>query len=136
MKSFVTFVPRDVAISLKTQTNVISVISKADVVPVFKVKPKRLHVMRVDAFGGARLSAYDVRQLVKFLNSCEEEDVVVHCGEGKIRSPAVAMAVTRLSDRALNLDYPGCVGTTNTADDSTFKRIIRLATENGLMPKL
>ena len=136
MKSFVTFVPRDVAIGLKTQANVISVISKADVVPVFKVKPKRIHVVRLDAFGGGKLSAYDVKQLVKFLTTCGDEDIVVHCGEGKIRSPAIAMAVTRLTDKTLNLDFPGCVGDTSKLDDSTYKRIIRLATENGLIPKI
>jgi len=125
----VTFLPVLVAKKLRKPTNVISIISPYDPQPQFEVEHKRLLRLSFFPFGvklseqmkDCRLTPEITQQIVDFAEKCKGEEIIVHCGEGRVRSPAVAMFIESLYEGQedgwyLALKYPGCLGHTAGMD--------------------
>lgn len=99
----VTWVPRDYAVKIKEPLNIISISGMYDNTPAFAVPPKNLLSLRFNPFGcGMDTHLADgetCRKIFAFMETCKGEDILVHCGEGRIRSPAVALFIADAYDR-------------------------------------
>lgn len=110
----VTFLPKQAAGALTKPANVISICSPNEY-QEFACEHKRL----------LRLSFYPndygdlkhnipteetAKKIIDFVESCEGEDIIVHCGEGRIRSAAVACFLERDMEYDIDFEFPGCNG--------------------------
>jgi predicted protein tyrosine phosphatase len=112
----VTFLPKDVASALTVPTNMIS-INSPNSYTQFACEHKRLLVLSFypNDFGDLTHNIpteETAKEIIDFIESCNGEDVVVHCGEGSIRSSAVALFMERDMDYELDTEFKGCKGST------------------------
>jgi hypothetical protein len=91
---------RETIQGLMVSTNVISIGFDYQVTPAFPVTHKR--VLRVSLPVLERGDILDqgvAKAIYDFVIACGQENIVVHCGEGRIRSPAVVNAIAAEFDR-------------------------------------
>lgn len=88
------FCSKQIATELTTPTNVISIRFENDSWPTFAVGHNRLLSVVLPLLErGESIDPEVCEQIYQFARECHEETIVVHCGEGRIRSPAVATAI-------------------------------------------
>jgi predicted protein tyrosine phosphatase len=61
-----------------------------------------------------------VESVVSFVVANQDKGIVIHCGEGSVRSPALAMALEYTMDITMNQRAIGCPGHTGNADRALF----------------
>ncbi len=61
-----------------------------------------------------------VESIVSFVVANQDKGLVIHCGEGSVRSPALAKALEYTMGIAVNQRAPGCIGHTGNADRALF----------------
>lgn len=120
----VTFLPGDIAGAIVEPSNIIS-INNPGREQAFACKHKRLLSLSFYPNDRGNLThniptAETAQKIIDFVESCEGEDVIVHCGEGRVRSAAVAMFMARDMKYKLDLEYPGCLGQTANRSRDLF----------------
>jgi len=103
----VAWVPKEAAKKITVPTNVISIRGPYDSYPTFAVKHKRVLSLSFNPFDTHQSESMKekeftpalCREVFAFMESCQGEDILVHCGEGRIRSPAVAFFIAEAYDR-------------------------------------
>lgn len=139
----VTYLPGKVASKLTTKTNVIAIRSPYDAGLQYAAKHNMLSLSffnNCDSLSEQQrermLSSDQAQQIIDFVKKCAEakEDIVVHCGEGRIRSPAVACFIEYMTsddmrhgdgDKAymVSTKMPGCIGSDRHMDRDLFWRL-------------
>lgn len=135
---YVTFLPKEVARNLKEAANVISVRGVHDSKLDFKVKHNRLLELFFNPFDCGSKPEQECTleicdQIIDFVKECGKEDIIVHCGEGRIRSPAIAEAIEYISHELYETDahyltskaFEGGLKSTASADRQLTRMIIR-----------
>lgn len=125
----VTFLPKQAAGALTQPANVISICSPNEY-QKFACEHKRLLRLSFypNDFGDLKHNIpteETARQIIDFVNSCEGEDIIVHCGEGRIRSTAVACFMNRDMDYELDVAFPGCNGSVSSRSRNLYMLLRR-----------
>lgn len=133
----VTFLPASVALGLLEPANIISIRGPYDSFPEFVTQPKKLLQLTFIPFGIAcneqqkekEFSTDQCRQVVEFVESVRGEDIIVHCGEGRMRSPSIALFIEYMygrEDDAYELDtkFPGCIKSVEGRDRELFFKLL------------
>ena len=109
----VTFLPYPAAINLPPQTPIIAIGNPGQ---VYKYQQEYVHKLDVRFSdevlkeGDATFTIEQAEQILAFVNALPEHSMlVVHCGQGIIRSPAIAKALSDHGDYTLEICYPGCL---------------------------
>lgn len=94
------FVPKEVATRLKAPINLIAIYGPYDCPLEFKPKHNLLRLQFANHYEGMSelmaqkmISEEQIQKIIDFVKACKGEDIVVHCGEGRIRSPALAQFI-------------------------------------------
>jgi len=127
--SKVSFLPQQVASGMSVPVNMISLNSPNDFTR-FAVEHKRLLTLSFypndyQDMGDKGPTEETAKAIVDFIDSCNGEDIVVHCGEGRIRSAAVAKFIYRDFDYDLDWDAPGSIGTTVNMSKHLYRLLRR-----------
>lgn len=125
----VTFLPKDKASELKAPSNIISISDPGRFVD-FACEHKRLLRLNFypNDFGDIKTNIpteQTAQQIIEFVESCEGEDIIVHCGEGRVRSAAIALFIERDMDYELDLEFPGCTGSVAGRSGNLFRLLRR-----------
>lgn len=103
------FVPKKVAQQIKSPTNVISINDPYGSWAEFGVKHNLLKLGFINYFDSMSdtskahlIKDEQIQEIMDFVKPIIEkgEDIVIHCGEGSVRSPAIATFISNLSDYA------------------------------------
>jgi hypothetical protein len=124
---FVTFVPRSVAEEITDDVAIVSIRSRHDSWPEFKSKGPvlRLTFDTSNEYGGKVFDKNDFALLDTFINQNPTKSIVIHCTEARMRSPALARAISHCyEDIRLFTGYPGCPGSTAMACRATSSAFI------------
>jgi predicted protein tyrosine phosphatase len=108
----VTFLPKQAAGALTQPANVISICSPGEF-QKFACEHKRLLRLSFypNDFGDLKYNIpteETAKQIIDFVESCQGENIIVHCGEGSVRSTAVACFMDCDMDYKLDYKFPGC----------------------------
>lgn len=127
--SKVSFLPQKVASEMAVPVNMISLNSPNDFTR-FAVEHKRLLTLSFypndyQDMGDKGPTEETAKAIVDFIDSCNGEDIVVHCGEGRIRSAAVAEFIQRDFDYRLDYDAPGSLGSTGGMSKHLYRLLRR-----------
>ncbi|MDU8351109.1 hypothetical protein RYA05_04265 [Pseudomonas syringae pv. actinidiae] len=125
----VTFLPKQVAGALTEPANVISICSPNEF-QKFACEHKRLLRLSFypNDFGDLKHNIpteETAKQIIDFVESCEGEDIIVHCGEGRIRSSAVACFIDRDMGYDLDICFPGCNGSVSSRSRNLYMLLRR-----------
>lgn len=125
----VTFLPGEVAGAIVEPSNVISINSPGHS-QSFSCNHKRLLSLSFYPNDRGNLThniptVETARKIIDFVESCDGEDVIVHCGEGRVRSAAVAMFIARDMKYKLDMEFPGCLGHTASRSRDLFMLLRR-----------
>lgn len=125
----VTFISAEAAQRLETPSNVISINSPHEHTHL-PTKHTRLLILSFypndyHDFGEQGPTEKTARKIIDFAISCNNEDIVVHCGEGRMRSAAVAVFLEMDLDYEIDFRAPGCLGTVAHASDKLTKLLRR-----------
>lgn len=125
----VTFLPKDAVTKIKVPSNIISINSPNEFTS-FPFKHKRLLSLSFypNDFGDLTYNIpteETAKQIIDFIESCDGEDIVVHCGEGSVRSAAVACFMERDMDYEIDFEFPGCKGSTANRSRNLFMLLRR-----------
>ena len=124
---FVTFVPRSVAEQITDDVILISIRSRYDSWPDFKSKGPilRLTFDTNAEYGNKLFDAEDFALVDTFLQQNPDKNIVIHCTEARMRSPALAWAISNCYEGIkMFKEYPGCPGSTATACRATRSAFI------------
>lgn len=131
---FVTYIPLKAAKALTKPVNLISVRDRWDW-PEFKPTHNRLDVcysVRMSEDDPHAFSDKIADEILAFVQSVPGQDIYVHCGEGRMRSPAIAVALQRVFGFDLNESVPGCIGHTGLMESYTYNMLRRRAKTIGV----
>lgn len=104
--SKVYFVPKKVASSIRTPVNLISINDPYGSFAEFSVKHNLLKLGFINDYAGIQeitkrhlIQDEQIEKIIEFCKPIFEkgEDIIVHCGEGSVRSPAIANFISDLS---------------------------------------
>ena len=104
--SKVYFVPKKVASSIRTPVNLISINDPYGSWAEFSVKHNLLKLGFINDYSGIQevtkrhlIQDEHIEKIIEFCKPIFEkgEDIIVHCGEGSVRSPAIANFISDLS---------------------------------------
>ncbi len=124
---FVTFVPRSVAEEITDDVAIVSIRSRHDSWPEFKSKGPvlRLTFDTNNEYGNKVFDKNDFALLDTFINQNPTKSIVIHCTEARMRSPALARAISHCyEDIRINTTYPGCPGSMASACRATSSAFI------------
>lgn len=124
---FVTFVPRSVAEEITDDVAIVSIRSRHDSWPEFKSKGPvlRLTFDTNNEYGNKVFDKNDFALLDTFINQNPTKSIVIHCTEARMRSPALARAISHCyDDIRINTTYPGCPGSMAAACRATSSAFI------------
>lgn len=122
---FVTYLPLKNAQALTKPVNLISIRDRWDW-PKFTPAHNRLDVcysVQMSEDDPHCFSDKIADEILAFVQSVPGEDIYVHCGEGRMRSPAIAVALTRIFGFDLNESVPGCIRHTASMEDRTYRML-------------
>lgn len=66
----------------------------------------------------------DYKAIMTFVDSHPDKNIIVHCGEGRMRSVAIAMGLEHAYDMRLKRDYPGCPGSCGMMDKGIYRAFV------------
>lgn len=101
------FVPKKTAQSIRTPVNLISINDPYGSWAEFSVKHNLLKVGFINHYSGIQehslkhlIQEEDIQRIIDFVTPIVEkgEDIIVHCGEGSVRSPAIAYFIHRMAE--------------------------------------
>lgn len=127
----VTFVSRDWMTVIKEPTNVISIGEPGESIPEFPCTHTRMLRLEFDDIEQDLGPGYNIfdfthaSKIFKFVETCGDEDILVHCHAGASRSAAVAIFLQIFRGYFLDLSSP-CGGNTNRFNREVY-RVLRLA---------
>lgn len=95
------FIPRAVAKAIKDPVNLISIYDPHNGAESFSVKHNVLSLGFINHYGGISehaakklISEEQIQKIIDFYKAHKNEDIYVHCGEGSVRSPAIATFIS------------------------------------------
>lgn len=112
---------------IKEPTNVISIGDRGE---PYKFACEHKRVLRLEfddvvGYVGPEYHNFDMwhaRQLLEFVESCGEEDILVHCHAGVSRSAAVAKFLNEHKSYFLDLSFPSC-SSTNAYNHDVYRAL-------------
>jgi hypothetical protein len=121
----VSFIPKQSAERLETPVNLISINSPNEytrlVIGHTRLLSLSFYPNDYQDMGEQGPTEKTARKIIDFMISCNEEDIVVHCGEGRIRSAAVAEFIERNYDYDVDYQAPGCIGSIGGASKNLYR---------------
>jgi len=120
----VTFLPYMATIYLPATTTVIAIGSQNSLYSYEHEFTHKLDLEFNDGYfiKGVSFNEEMANQLLDFLDDAPDDQlVVVHCGQGVIRSPAVAVFMADFLDYKLELDFEGCLQHTHFMNDKIYQ---------------
>lgn len=128
-RRFVTFVPRTVAEGIANPAlAIISIRGRHDSHAQLHNDVAKLYL----SFGttgdefNKTFDREDYNAIVEFILAHPDKHFVVHCGEGRMRSSAIAMGIENMQEVDLKLrkDFPGCIGSTASMDRGLYRSFV------------
>lgn len=138
------YIPRDIAKKIKDPVNLISICGPYDSHPDFKQNHNLLYLRFSNFYRDmpepTRQHLIDDEQIEKIIEYAtavfaKGEDIFVHCGEGSIRSPAIATFISHLADYGdgelymPSSSYAGHRGSDHHMCRETFNRCVEFHTK-------
>ena len=134
------FIPKQAAVALKKPSRVIAISSRYDSFLTYGADHKQLLRLSFDpsnirpqpGMQDYRITEDQCHQIIDFLIVAmqHDEDIIVHCGEGRIRSPAVAQALEYIANSindnclySMSLEHPDCIGSDAMMDRDLYFKI-------------
>jgi hypothetical protein len=113
--AWVSYVPRKALSQIPSIFRIVSIGGKYDEAPNLERFKDHIRIFmdvtQGDAFINPSITPEMVKELILWVLKDQTSPIIVHCGEGSIRSPAVAEFIARHMGRQLIKGYQHCTGT-------------------------